>query len=149
VSLIEMILVLALVGIVTGLLFINLAGRRSENDLRNTAAHVAALLREAQSRSVVQASSTSWGVHFENATTTAPFYALFHTAYSTSTRFNYFRLPQSVDYITSTLPDGAAKEIIFSEFTGTASAATSVRIYLINQPARSSTITVDASGAVY
>ena len=53
------------------------AGKRNSNDLSLTVSQVTAALREAQSRSLTQTQGATWGVHFSNTTTTAPFTTLF------------------------------------------------------------------------
>ncbi len=148
VSLIELLVSMAIVAVLAGLGTMILFGRRGQVELEGTAQQMSILLKEARSRSISQASSTSWGVHFENATNTAPFYALFATGtYSTSTRINYNRLPQSVGYVSSSLPFGASTDIVFDQMTGSAT-TTNLRIYLIANPANSSTISVSLSGLV-
>ena len=125
--------ILTVIGIVTivGLVVVsNLAGRRSRIELDNTLRQIATLLREAQSRSVSQASGTSWGVHLENSTTTPPFFALFATSYSSSTRAGYYRLPSSVRYATSSIPEGGSREVTFAQITGLPSTSTSITLEL-------------------
>lgn len=148
-TLVEMLIVMGLVTAFALIGFVNLFGKRGQNDLNSTAQSIAALLREAESRSMVQTSSTSWGVHFENSTSTAPFYSLFASStYSTSTAQGYYRLPGTVGYVASTLASGASLEITFAQLSGLASASTSIGIYLTNNPGNSSTISVASSGAV-
>lgn len=147
-TLVELLVVIGLIAAFALVALFNLFGRKGQTDLDNTAQSIAALLREAQSRSMVQASSTGWGVHFENSTSTAPFYSLFASSYGTSTALGYYRLPGAVAYVTSTLASGASLEITFAQLTGFASASASVGIYLANNPGSSSTITVASSGAV-
>jgi hypothetical protein len=126
-----------------------LYGRRNRAELDAATAQIVALLREAQSRSVVQVSSTNWGVHFENGAATTPFYALFAgPVYATATRAGYYRLPPHVVYVSSTVPVGSAKDITFVQLSGVASASTSVGLYLVGGSAASSTIRVASSGAV-
>ncbi len=147
-TIIELVLVIGLVAILGVIFLVNLQGRKGKTELTTTAQQVAALLREAQSRSMTQSSSTAWGVHFENSTGTSPFYALFATSYSTSSRRGYYRLPPTVNYATSSLASGASKEISFTQITGAASASTSVTIFSISDVSQSSTISVASSGAV-
>lgn len=145
----ELVLASGIVAVIAAVVFLNLLGRRSEVEVDSATKQIVALLREAQTRSVSQSSSTSWGVYFENSTTTPPFYSLFASSvYSTSTAFGRFRLPTSVDYVTSSLADGASTTISFQQITGLAVAPRSVSIYLLTGVSRSSTITVASSGLV-
>lgn len=148
VTILELIIVAALIVILALVSILNLSRRRPITEIDATARQIAALLREAQSRSVSQAEGASWGVHFENSTTTAPFYALFRSSYSLNNRLGYYSLPSTVGYASSSVPTGGTKEVIFSQVSGAASASTSVKIILLADPAVSSTIYVASSGAV-
>lgn len=96
---------------------------------------------------MAQEQGVSWGVHFANATNTAPFYAFMASStYSTATVVGYYRLPPSISYLTSTLASGAALDVTFSPITGAASASTSIGLFAVGQ-ALSSTIRISSSGA--
>jgi prepilin-type N-terminal cleavage/methylation domain-containing protein len=146
-TIIELMLSLGLIVIFSMFMFAALLGRKGKTELDSDAQKIAALLREAQSRSVAQASSTGWGVYFQNATTS--FYALYGgTSYSTSSRINYIRLSTNVQFITSTLAVNATKTISFAQITGIVNASTSIGVSLRNDTRFSSTISVASSGAV-
>ena len=147
-TLLELVLALAIVVIFGLVLLLNLPGRRNRGELEETAQQIAALLREAQSRSVSQASSSAWGVHFENSTITAPFYALFASSYASTSVVTFYRLPQRVQYINSTLAFGESKNITFQQLSGFAVASTTIGIVLVQDPRVSSTLRVASSGAV-
>jgi prepilin-type N-terminal cleavage/methylation domain-containing protein len=116
-TLIELVIVIAIIAassIVTLLMFY---GRRNADDLAGAKEQVAAVLREAQSRSMSEDNNAPWGVHFANTTSTAPSYALFSTAYSTGTTAAYYRLPSSVGMIL--VPSGLVGYWPFDEKSGT------------------------------
>jgi len=149
-TLIELLIVISIIAVVSMVSLLNLLGRSAQTDLNNATEQIASLLREARSRSVSQASSTSWGVHFGNSTTTAPFYTLFYSqAYSTSTTIGYYKLPSGLAYATSSIPSGSSVDVTFAQLSGQASASTSVKIYITGKgSSNSSTISVASSGAV-
>ena len=153
-TLLELLLTIAIIAIVSVLIFATLAGRRKNADLIATTQEAGAILRQAQSDAMAQennaqANDAAWGVHFANATATRPFYALFSGSYAVSTTVGYYALPLAVAYITSTLPAGATLDIIFSPVTGIASTSTNIGFYMPGQSAAfSSTISVASSGAV-
>lgn len=148
-TIMELVTIIGMVAVLTTIVVSVLGGRRSQLELDATTQQIATLLREAQGRALTQSQSVSWGVHFENATSLRPFYALFSGAYSTSTRSGYYPLPVGVGYVTSSIAAGGTKEIAFSQLTGLAVASDSVSLYLVNSnPVRSSTIAVSSSGAV-
>lgn len=146
VSILELVLVMALTVIISGTALVNLTRRKSNTETATVVASIAALLREAQSRSVGQASSTSWGVHFENGTTS--FYALFSGTYSTSSRENFYGLPNGIQFVTSTVAQNRYIEMTFTQISGAAQGSSSVAIARTSSPLVSSTITVDPSGAI-
>ena len=146
-SILEALLVMFVGAILAAILFPGLAAYRNKNELSSTAKQIAATLREAQSRAGARASSTTWGVHFENSTSTYPFFSLFYGTYATSTRVGYYKLPASVSYVTSTLGAGSSTEVTFSQVVGAPSASTSVSI-IMRSGDSSSTISVASSGAV-
>jgi prepilin-type N-terminal cleavage/methylation domain-containing protein len=148
-TLIELLVVIAIIAVITLAALPNLLSRRNTNDLTNTVKEVAATLRQAQTDAMLQEKGTSWGVHFQNSTGTASFFALFYSAsYGASTSAGYYRLPPSVAYATSTLAAGSSSSIVFSPISGLASVSTSIGLYLISQPASTSVISVASSGAV-
>lgn len=154
-TLIELMVVFGIMIALGAIVFANLAGRRTDADLTATTQEVATLLRQAQSDAVAQqngavsGNSVSWGVHFSNATATAPFYALFNGSYSATTTVGYYALPSTVAYQTSTLAAGASLDVIFSPITGAASTSTSIGFYMPKEnTAFSSTISIMSSGEV-
>ncbi len=147
-TLFEVVLTLTFLIILAAIVLPSFFSSRGQTQLNLTARHIAALLREAQSRSVAQSSSTMWGVHFEIATTTAPFYALFAGTYASSSVIAYYRLPATLRYVTATFPFGEIREISFSQLTGLSSASTSLGIFLSTNRSASATIHVASSGAV-
>lgn len=145
----EMLIVMAIVVILSLVAMANLVGRRNQSQLTSTAATMVGLLREAQSRSVAQTSSTSWGVHFENSTTASPFFSLFAISYASSSEFGHYPLPAWVGYAPSSVGLGSYAETMFAQISGSASGSSSISIYLLQSgPQISSTITISSAGAI-
>ena len=146
-TLIELLVVIAMIAIITAVALPNLYNRKNVNDLKNTVAQIGTLLRQAQTDSMLQKNGALWGVRFQNATNTTPFYALFKNFYSTTTMNSYFRLPNDVGYMTSTLPSGSFLDVIFSPIIGVTT-STNISFYLLNQPSQIMTISIASSGAI-
>ena len=149
-TMIELIIVVALVAAVAVIAATNLFGSKSKDDLTNASQSIAASLREAQSNAMSEEQGTAWGVYFNNATTTTPFFALISSStYATSVVVGGTHpLPASVAYDTATLASGASTTESFSLLTGLASASMTIRVYVQNTPSLSSTISIASSGAV-
>lgn len=146
-TLIELLIVIAITVVLASVVIINLGSRKLGTDLTVTTQQIATLLRQAQSDSMAQEGSGSWGVHFANPSTGTPFYALFSGSYATGSVMGQYRLPGTVVYRTSTLASGATLDIIFAQVSGAASASTSVGL-LMPSAGLSSTISVASTGAV-
>lgn len=149
-TIVEMIVTLGIIIILSIVVVSTLLSRRSQYNLQSTASQMASMLRNAQSRSINQENGTVWGVHFENSTSTTPFYALFYTAYSSSNIVTRKILPSGVRYSTSTLVSGASLDITFAQVTGIPSLSTSIVLELTvgNNVTASSSVVVAASGLV-
>ncbi|MBI2623599.1 MAG: prepilin-type N-terminal cleavage/methylation domain-containing protein [Candidatus Liptonbacteria bacterium] len=146
-TVLEVMLVVFVGAIFAALLFTSMWGFHNRTEFEDASKKMAAVLREAQSRSLARASSTSWGVHFENSTGTTPFFALFYGSYATATSIGYYALPTSALYATSSLASGATRDVTFTQITGAASASTTITI-LMRAGTASSTIAVASSGVV-
>ncbi len=148
-TLVELVIVIGLMLAIAAVMFATLGGRKNNTDLTSTVQQMVTLLHRAQSDSMQEEQDAAWGVHFANSTNTPPFYALFTTAYSTSTVVGQYQLPATVAYQTSTLAAGATQDIIFSPLSGTASVSTSIGLYMPKESAAfSSTISIASSGTV-
>lgn len=149
-TLVETIIVIAIMAVIVAISLFSLLGYRNRANLDSTVRKVSALLREAQSRSVAQESGAAWGVHFENSTNTMPFYALFYDLYGSSTVVERYSLPNLVGYATSSLGQGSSTEITFAQISGLPSASTSLTLNLVIGGAvtTSSIIRISNSGLV-
>ena len=153
-TLIELLIVLGIIGIISIVVLTMLAGRQSRAGLDSTTRQIVALLREAQSRSFSQEDGASWGVHFDNPVSGAPFYALFRGSYAATNVVVGQSLASSVRYSTLSIPLGGALDVIFSKVTGLPLSAVSISLEL-TAGARDdptvlavSTIAVDLTGLV-
>jgi len=150
-NLIEIILVTALTVILALITAASLLNKRNSLDLDSTTKQISALLHEAQSRSAAEENFTVWGVHFDNSTSTTPFYSLFKTAYLSGGEIGHYRLPSDVKYSTSSISQGASVDVTFSQISGLPSASTSITIYLTaagTLTSKSSTISISSSGLI-
>ncbi len=147
ISLIETLIAVAIGILFSMLFFVSLSSSRSRTEFNYTASQIGATLREAQTRALTQTSNATWGVHFENATATTPFFALFYGTYGTSTRVNYYAFPQSVTYATSSLALGSSTEVTFSQITGFPGSPASITIRTLSGNV-STTISINARGGV-
>ena len=147
---IELLLVIAILLIVGTYLFLGSGSLKSKNDLESARRQTAALLREAQQRSISGSSGTSWGVMVNNVVSTSSYVALFVGTFSTATIANRFTLPSTIRFNTSSLPIGASRTYMFAQLTGLPSTSTSIVFEQVSGAVAgaSATITFSSSGMV-
>jgi len=147
--LIEILVVVGIIVILSATTLMSLIGRRGSQELDQATRKIAALLREAVSRSAAQEGGVIWGVRFSNSTTTA-FYALFKNSYSASNVIGQYPLPMNVRYATSSIPSGGTIDITFAQISGAPSTSTSITLQRVAGSAviSTSTISVSQAGAV-
>ena len=143
-TLVEILIVLALMVLFGSVAGVSLFGRRNETDLDVATKRIVTLLREAQSRAVSQNSDTGWGVHFENGN---PAYVVLYSNSGHATT-SYYVLPAMVVYATSSLPSGNNREVDFNRPDGTVPNPTSIVLNLLHSPDHSVTITIGAQGTI-
>lgn len=145
-TLIEVVMVIAIMVILAIVAFVSLASERNEVNVGAAAGQIVAVARQAESNSVSQVQDATWGIHFENATYTAPFYALFEgSTYSTTDTLGRYPLPTGVSY---SLDSSEAINVTFSPISGAASASTSITIYSSEQSSYADTISISSLGLI-
>jgi prepilin-type N-terminal cleavage/methylation domain-containing protein len=147
-TLFELLIVIVVGAVVSLVAIASLSNQRSRTDLDLTAKKMSAALRDAASRSIAQERGTSWGVRFENASGSRPFFAVFWGSYSTTTIAYRDALSPHVTYLTSTIPSGSAVTVTFSQLTGEASASTTIGLVLVARSDMRATLSIASSGAI-
>ena len=152
-TLVESLIVIGIIIILAGATVGNFLTKRNQVTLDSTTQDIVATLREAGSRATAQEGATGWGVHFENSTITAPFYALFKTSYASANTVGYYRLPVGVGYATSSIPQGSSLDVTFTQLSGLPSATSSITLNLTlgasnGSVTTSTTIIVGTTGIV-
>lgn len=135
-TLVEMLLVIALISVIAALSIPLYRSFQTRNDLDLSANGVALLLRHARVLSEGMAGDQPWGVHFETG------HAIIFIGPSYAGRYG-----TDVNYeIPSTFVLGGASEVVFQERTGFVSTPTTITITSPNNETRS--ISVNAKGIV-
>jgi len=120
-TLIELLIVISIVGIIGGFGFINLFGAAREGELANTRVSIAALLRDAQQRSISQVDGRFWGVRFENQAGRDQFF-LFSTSqdpFSDITVYEQHTLVTTKSFLEFRQPSsGTTLTVDFDQVTG-------------------------------
>lgn len=146
-SLIELLLVLAIMVVMAGTASTFLFGQKTGIEVEEEAFKVSANLRTARSKSVSLDGGASWGVYFDNSGD--PYYDLFYGAnHSSGTTTEKIYLPESVVF--QAPPAGSSTEIIFNKRTGIplGAASTTVTLKSSSQQNQTKNITVSPNGLI-
>lgn len=146
-TLIELILVLAIMIILMVFLFMNVFDFFAESSLTETAKSLVFALRSTRDKAMAQEGGTSWGIRFDNPSDgTDDTYAIFSgSSYSASNVISRETLPSNVEFTTPS--SGSVLDVIFQQITGS---TTPVNISLRSRtkPSLTSTISVSLLGEV-
>lgn len=140
-SLIEILLVIAIMttAAVAGSIF--LFGQKTQTDLEEERIKIVDSLRAAQNKAMTGEQGSSWGIHFDNSQSSSPFYDVFWgTSYSLGTTTDRAYLPESVIF---QIPQaGNATDTIFIKRAGNlaAGATTTITLQTLNLNQTSSII---------
>lgn len=146
-TLIEMLVVIAIIAIVGVVTLSRFSGGKNSTDLSTTGEQIASVLRQAESQSESGVNGVTWGVHFSNATNTAPFYAIFQNGYSATGTTQYNRLPGTVAFATSSIPLGSSLDITFAPGSGFP-ASNTISLYSVNFPSIVYAIAIRPTGLI-
>lgn len=117
-TLIELMIVIGIIAILSTVSFLNLVGYEARRDLESTTKRIAALFRDAQSRSVTQEGGKAWGVFIDDAVLPAKF-QLFQRDVGCAFTSQASVVLLSSRFASPTLvPIGYAKTICFEPVTG-------------------------------
>lgn len=140
-SLLELILVMAILAVVAGAGAVFLFGQKTSTELEEEAKRIEGNLRSSQSKAMTLEQGASWGVHFNNVVSSSAFYDIFWgLSYAVGTTTDRLYLPESIlfEQPTST----ASTTIIFAKRTGepVGGGSTTITLITANQNQRKSII---------
>ncbi len=143
-TLLEIILVLAVIAIISGILLGAFASFREAGQLTETHSSIIGILKDARSRALASKGNSNYGAHFEETKT-----VLFKgSAYSSSDLSNEtYLLPAGIKISAISLTGGAV-DTIFTRLLGTTTASGSITIASRRNGGQSKTITIFSTGVV-
>jgi len=145
-ALIELLVAISLIAVIATFSTLSLYSYRHSKSLEGMAKKIAVYLEFAKTKSIVQENKSSWGVHFENPTSSRSFFSLFYNTYSTSTVREIIYLPKEIDFFDPS--EGNFKEIIFEKITGKLPTSSQIKIYFTSPPGKEKTIEVSTFGKI-
>lgn len=145
-TLIEILLVVGITAILGTTLFLFSYGIKVQKDLDGAVNSVAAVVRDAQQKSITQQDMKKWGVHLER--NSIQIYDLFRDVHLAANILAQYSLPPSLEFDGSNW-GGSSKEIIFTQVDGLPTSGENVIIIrIINEPNSSRQVTISANGTV-
>lgn len=141
---IELLVVVAFLALASSAVFFILKNQ-SFGNLESDGQIIAARLLEAQTRAIAGVNGSSWGIHFNNVTSSAPWYALFQGATFTEGAETYY-LSGSVEFQSPAA--STSTDLIFTRLTGRISTSTSIIVRLKTNTSEKKTITVTTEGKI-
>lgn len=145
-TLVEVLLVVVITAILATITLAFSYGIKSRKDLDLAVNSVAAVVRDAQQKSITQEDMKRWGVHLER--NTISIYDLFKDVYVTANISAAYRLPSGVEF-DNTGWGGAVKDVVFTQVDGLPSnGANAIIIRLTDDTTINRQITISTNGTV-
>lgn len=146
-TLIELVVVLGLVVLFTGLAIPALRIAQKDSELSNEALHMVAVLRLAQSRTVSSDQASQYGVFFDTSTSPDRYILFKGSSYAARdvAADEVNTLPASVEISGITLP---GVETVFQKVSGTTLGIGSVTLRLLSNLAKEERVYVSSSGTI-
>jgi prepilin-type N-terminal cleavage/methylation domain-containing protein len=143
-SAVEILIVVAIMGLVAGSIFYSFSSFSKEQSLTSAVETFKTALNEARSKTLSSLGDSQYGVHIENTKA-----VLFKgTTYSASDANNVaFVMPTAVEIVSISLNGGGAN-MVFQKITGKTNQYGSAIIRLRSNIAKSKTITINQSGTI-
>lgn len=146
-TLIELLIVIGIIAVVSVVAGFNLYNYKPYQDLDFTVKEIAAVLRNAQSRSMAQEAGGRFGVHFENSLSGENFYDLFQgNDYASGSRVARTSLRRNIQFIDPAA--GSSKDIMFSSINGLLATSSTIKVAFKNDNSIFKIITINSNGQV-
>jgi prepilin-type N-terminal cleavage/methylation domain-containing protein len=144
ITLIEILLVLAIVAILIAVTLPQFSKMREQQNLKNAVADVVSVLNRARSQTLASVDSSEYGVHFESGHAII-FKGTVYSAGSADNETTDILSPVSISNVTLNGTSGSTGELYFSRLYGEPSKSGTITI---SSSSFSKTVTISATGGV-
>lgn len=144
-TLIEILIVIAILGIISSIVLLNLSQFRNEQLLKNTTLDVVSLLSKARQDTLSSVNSTNYGVHFDSNQAVL-FTGSVYSSNNVTNEPVVFSSKVNIS-IPSGLNIGGGSDVIFERLTGETIGGT-IKLQLTSDATRQKIITVGKTGSV-
>lgn len=151
-TLVELLIVIGITVIMAGIGGATYMGLRERERIDQMADRIVADMRSTMARAQAQEGGNQWGIHFDNVTSSSPFYAIWYGA-TGSTYGVGSTTWGTVTFVATglqfTVPaSGSSVDLVFTKPYGLPSAAATVTVASTATTASSRTISIDTNGNI-
>lgn len=143
ISIIEIIIVIAIIGIISSIVMLNLSSFRNEQALRNTTMDIVSFLNKARQKTLSSLNSTNYSVHFETNKAVL-FTGSVYSSLDTTNESLIFS-PSVAIPTSGGINIGGGSDVTFERLTGDTIGGTVV-VKLISDPTKQKIITINKTG---
>lgn len=148
ISVIEILIVIAVIGILVAIVVPNLTRFRNEQALKNTSADIISLLNEARSNTISSVNSSQYGVYFESGRAVLFVGSTFTEPNSTNKELS-FSSAVTIQSSGGISLNGGGSTVVFSRISGDTSNYGTITIQLVSDSSRQKIITIGQTGLVF
>jgi prepilin-type N-terminal cleavage/methylation domain-containing protein len=145
ITIIETLIVIAIIGIISSIVFVNLSDFRNEQSLKNTTIDVVSLLNKARQKTLSSVNSTNYSVHFEMGSATL-FTGATYNSLDPTNEVIYFNSSVNIP-VQGGLNIGGGNDVTFERLTGDTIGGTII-IRLVSDETQQKTITINKTGVI-
>ncbi len=143
-TVVELLIVLAVMGIILGIIYGSFSGFRNQQILNSGTEDVLSVLNQAHSKTLAAKSGYRYGVHMASTTVT-----LFQGAtYNAGAASNQVITLASGAIVMNTAVVGGGLDVVFDRLTGKTSQPGTIRLEVANNPSKNRTITITSTGII-
>ncbi len=146
-TVIELLMVIAIIGIISLMSFPKLSDFKQAQSLKNTTGDMMALLNKAKSDSLSSLNSNNYSIHFENDRMVY-FVGDTYSSSDSSNEVIYFETQVSIPSTGGINLNGGGDNVIFSKLAGNVIGYGTITLQITSDPTRQKIVTIEKTGAI-
>ncbi len=147
ISILELLIVLAILAIIVSFIILNLTKFRNEQALQNTTSDIISLVNEARTKTISSIDSTTYGVHFETSRAVL-FAGSSFTEPNSSNKQVDINSAVSIPSSGGINLNGGGSDVVFTRISGDTTNYGTIIVRLVSDATRQKTITINKTGIV-
>lgn len=147
ISVLELLMVFAILAIVVSFIILNLTKFRNEQALQNTTSDIISLINEARTKTISSVNSTTYGVHFETSRAVL-FVGSSFTEPNSNNKQVDINSAVSIPASGGISLNGGGSDVVFTRISGDTTNYGTIIVRLVSDATRQKTITINKTGIV-